>query len=254
MKLNLFFLPITLLILVLFPVIYFWIYFLPQKWQVTISRIPVKIWCKTVFISFGIKLHYHGETTLKKKPLVILSNHQSSIDSILVLFFFHCGFITKYSLAIPLLGWSQKILGSIRINRSSIASFRKVRLKCSQRLKQKITICLFPEGTRGSDNKLLPFKRGMLDFYYREQVATLVLVNYAVYPDDDQKKAFPFWGKKIILCECGFVDPKNYSNLKLFIEACQQRMIPRLKAERYHSEKAETLYHSNRRFMILQNN
>ena len=98
MKLNLFFLPITLLILVLFPVIYFWIYFLPQKWQVTISRIPVKIWCKTVFISFGIKLHYHGETTLKKKPLVILSNHQSSIDSILVLFFFHCGFITKYSL------------------------------------------------------------------------------------------------------------------------------------------------------------
>ena len=134
---------------------------------------------------------------------------------------------------------SQKILGSIRINRSSIASFRKVRLKCSQRLKQKITICLFPEGTRGSDNKLLPFKRGMLDFYYREQVATLVLVNYAVYPDDDQKKAFPFWGKKIILCECGFVDPKNYSNLKLFIEACQQRMIKGL-------EKAETLYHSNK--------
>ena len=77
MKLNLFFLPITLLILVLFPVIYFWIYFLPQKWQVTISRIPVKIWCKTVFISFGIKLHYHGETTLKKKPLVILSDFSS---------------------------------------------------------------------------------------------------------------------------------------------------------------------------------
>ena len=42
MKLNLFFLPITLLILVLLPVIYFWIYFLPQKWQVTISRIPVR--------------------------------------------------------------------------------------------------------------------------------------------------------------------------------------------------------------------
>ena len=37
----------------------------------------------------------------------------------------------------------------------------------------------------------------------------------------------------IILCECGFVDPKNYSSLKLFIEACQQRMIKGL-------EKAET--------------
>ena len=70
MKLNLFFLPITL-ILVLFPVIYFWIYFLPQKWQVTISRIPVKIWCKKVFISFGIKLHYSWKITLKKKPKVI---------------------------------------------------------------------------------------------------------------------------------------------------------------------------------------
>ena len=239
MKLNLFFLPITLLILVLFPVIYFWIYFLPQKWQVTISRIPVKIWCKTVFISFGIKLHYHGETTFKKKPLVILSNHQSSIDSILVLFFFHCGFITKYSLAIPLLGWSQKILGSIRINRSSIASFRKVRLKCSQRLKQKITICLFPEGTHGSGKELLPFKRGMLDFYYSHQVPTLVLVNYSVYRYLLQKKIFSFFGKKIILYNCGFVDPKNYSNLKLFIEACQQRMIEGL-------EKAKTLYHSNK--------
>ena len=129
MKASLFFLPVNFLILVLFPVVYFWIYFLPQKWQVAVSRIPVKIWCKSLFISFGIKLHYYGETTFKKKPLVILSNHQSSIDSILVLFFFHCGFITKYSLAIPLLGWSQKTLGSIRINRSSIGSFYKVRLK-----------------------------------------------------------------------------------------------------------------------------
>ena len=168
-----------------------------------------------------------------------MSNHQSSIDSILILFFFHCGFITKYSLIIPLLGWGQKVLGSIRINRSSIASFRKVRLKCSQRLKQKITICLFPEGTHGSGKELLPFKRGMLDFYYSHQVPTLVLVNYGIYRDLLQKKAFPFLGKKIILCECGFVNPKNYSNLKLFIEACQQRMIEGL-------EKAETLYHSNK--------
>ena len=223
----------------LFPVVYFWIYFLPQKWQVAVSRIPVKIWCKSLFISFGIKLHYYGETTFKKKPLVILSNHQSSIDSILVLFFFHCGFITKYSLAIPLLGWSQKTLGSIRINRSSIGSFYKVRLKCSQRLKQKITICLFPEGTHGCGKKLLPFKRGMLDFYYRHQVPALVLVNYGIYRDLPQNKKFPFLGKKIILCECGFVDPKNYSSLKLFIEACQQRMIKGL-------EKAETLYNSNK--------
>ena len=79
----------------------------------------------------------------------------------------------------------------------------------------------------------------MLDFYYSHQVPTLVLVNYSVYRYLLQKKIFSFFGKKIILYNCGFVDPKNYSNLKLFIEACQQRMIEGL-------EKAKTLYHSNK--------
>ncbi len=235
MKFNLIFALIALLFFLFIPIVLFWVYFLPQKWQAKISRIPAKIWCKSLLTGFGIKLHYYEETPLKTKPLIIFTNHQSSMDASIIMCFFGCGFITKYSLAIPFFGWNQKLLGSISLKRSSIASFCRVKLKCEQRLKQKIPLCIFPEGTRGNGKKLAPFKRGLIDFYYHHQVATLILAHYGSHLILPSNKTFPVLGKKIVVYNCGFVYPKNYSSLELFIKACHQRMVAGL-------EEAKVLY------------
>ena len=171
MKYNLFCALIALLLFLFIPVVFFWVYFLPQKWQAQILKIPVKIWCKCLLIGFGIKLYYYEKISLKTKSLVIFTNHLSSMDASIIMSFFHCGFILKSSLMRNPFGWCQKFFGSVSLKRSSITSFLKARIKCEKRLKQKLTLCLFPEGTRGNGKKLAPFKRGMIDIYYRNLTA-----------------------------------------------------------------------------------
>ena len=103
MKFIIFF-PLAIIILLLAPIVFFFAYFLPQRWKVQIVKLPLKIWCKSLLLSFGIKLHYHKKQfpPFTKKPLLILSNHQSYIDIILLIYLFQCGFILKSSLMFTL--------------------------------------------------------------------------------------------------------------------------------------------------------
>ena len=235
MKYNLFCALIALLLFLFIPVVFFWVYFLPQKWQAQILKIPVKIWCKCLLIGFGIKLYYYEKISLKTKSLVIFTNHLSSMDASIIMSFFHCGFILKSSLMRNPFGWCQKFFGSVSLKRSSITSFLKARIKCEKRLKQKLTLCLFPEGTRGNGKKLAPFKRGMIDIYYRHQISPLILAHYGSHLILPRNKRIPILGKHVVIYNCGLVHPKDYSNLKLFIKACQQRMVTGL-------EKAKIFY------------
>ena len=102
-------------------------------------------------------------------------------------------------------------------------------------MKQKLTLCLFPEGTRGNGKKLAPFKRGMIDIYYRHQISPLILAHYGSHLILPRNKRIPILGKHVVIYNCGLVHPKDYSNLKLFIKACQQRMVTGL-------EKAKIFY------------
>ncbi len=230
MKFIIFF-PLVILLLVLSPIIFFWAYFLPQSWQTQILKITLKIWCKSILLSFGIRLRYCKKPSASfiKKPLLILSNHQSYMDIALLIYLFQCGFILKSSLMFTPFGWSAVFLGSISLRRTSISSFKQTRKKCEKRLRQGVSLCLFPEGTRSNGEKLLPFKRGLLDFYYQNQTPTLVLAHYGSHLILPKNSFFPAFGKTTVAYNCGIIEPKNYASLKQFIEACQQETALGLK-------------------------
>ncbi len=97
-----------------------------------------------------------------KTPYVIISNHQSLLD-ILILFCLKCNYkwISKIENSrVPFLGWYMLMANYIYIDRGNKDSKAVMMKKCDENLKKGISILLFPEGTRSHDKEIGPFKLG----------------------------------------------------------------------------------------------
>ncbi len=132
------------------------------------GRIAYKIarfWTWAILKIGGIRLKAKGLGSLdSSRPYVFISNHQNNID-IPVLFHSLRGFqlrwvAKKELIYVPVFGWAFWASKHILVDRSSrskaMASIKKAR----EKVKGGISVVFFPEGTRSSNGRLLPFKRG----------------------------------------------------------------------------------------------
>jgi 1-acyl-sn-glycerol-3-phosphate acyltransferase len=98
----------------------------------------------------------------KSKTYIIISNHQSMLD-ILLLFrlFTHFRWVSKVEIfRIPVIGWLMTLNSYIRIKRGDKKSILRMMDTCRKVLKSGISILMFPEGTRSEDGNLGNFKDG----------------------------------------------------------------------------------------------
>ena len=103
------------------------------------------------------------EKIKKGKPYVIVSNHQSLLDILVVLdqLPLHFKFIAKRELFwIPFLGWHLFLAGYIPLKRGDADSGRRALLKAQEWLKRGVSVLFFPEGTRSLDGQIREFKPG----------------------------------------------------------------------------------------------
>ncbi|MBI1748963.1 MAG: 1-acyl-sn-glycerol-3-phosphate acyltransferase [Acidobacteria bacterium] len=102
------------------------------------------------------------ENVDRRKAYVMISNHQSMAD-ILIVFrtFLHFKWVAKRSLfKVPLLGWNMWLNGYVPIERSDATSRDQCLDACRAWLKKGSSIFFFPEGTRSPDGQMKPFKVG----------------------------------------------------------------------------------------------
>jgi lysophosphatidate acyltransferase len=119
----------------------------------------------TVGVKFDI-MDNGREKLDAKRPYVIVVNHQSELDILLLGWIWpkHCSVTAKKSLKIvPILGWFMTASGSVfidRANRDQAVKAFAGAAKTMQDLGQSVLI--FPEGTRSysTEPMLLPFKKG----------------------------------------------------------------------------------------------
>jgi 1-acyl-sn-glycerol-3-phosphate acyltransferase len=98
----------------------------------------------------------------KKKPYIFMPNHTTLWDV-----FAAGAFFPVYVSALeahthfkwPVYGWAIKAYGQIPINRKNPKASWNAYLKAIEKLKQGISIIVFPEGTRSPDGKLQRFKK-----------------------------------------------------------------------------------------------
>lgn len=98
----------------------------------------------------------------KHKGFVIVANHRSFADIIcLHLLQRHFKWVAKDSLfRIPVIGWVMSLVSYIPLERNRHGSIRSTFKEASKWLHKDISVLIFPEGTRNSNDSLAKFKNG----------------------------------------------------------------------------------------------
>jgi 1-acyl-sn-glycerol-3-phosphate acyltransferase len=125
------------------------------------------LWCRLVLIwlriSCGIYHRIEGLQNMPDHPVIVVSNHQSTWETIFLyqLFTPVCPIIKKELLDIPFWGWAIRLQEPIAIDRSKPREAGKSLLtQGALRLKDGLSIMVFPEGTRTKGNRVGKFSRG----------------------------------------------------------------------------------------------
>ena len=97
-----------------------------------------------------------------RRPYVVIANHESYADIFLISCFpWEMKWLSKDTMfRIPLMGWMMQMAGDIRLVRGNRDSSLDAIAQCRDRLSKKVSVMIFPEGTRSRDKEMLPFKDG----------------------------------------------------------------------------------------------
>ena len=97
-----------------------------------------------------------------RKPYVVVSNHESFTDILLISHLpWEMKWLSKAELfRIPVMGWLMQLAGDVPVKRGFGPSAVEAMAKCREILARKVSVMIFPEGTRSQTSELLPFKDG----------------------------------------------------------------------------------------------
>jgi 1-acyl-sn-glycerol-3-phosphate acyltransferase len=97
-----------------------------------------------------------------RRPYVVVSNHESFTDILLISHLpWEMKWLSKAELfRIPIMGWMMWLVGDIPVKRGFGPSAIEAMARCRKALANRVSVMIFPEGTRSRTAELLPFKDG----------------------------------------------------------------------------------------------
>ena len=182
-----FYILVALPIVVLFPILF--ISISREQWYPYFFKLA-RFWAKFILIGMGFRYQILiEETPNPKKSYMFVANHTSMADIMLMLVTVKNPFVFvgKQELAkIPLFGFFYKRT-CILVDRNSAKSRQSVFLRAQRRLKQGLSICLFPEGGVPEEYILLDtFKDGAFRLAINHQIPVVPITF------QDNKKRFSY--------------------------------------------------------------
>ncbi len=134
-------------------------FFKPQKSFPVISFL-FRMTFRVLFIKVEV---IYDEELERGKPYIFMANHTSFWDEFVAgatFPFYMCALEAHTHFRWPIYGWVVRAYGNIPINRKSPKSSWNSYLRAIERMhKDKISIIVFPEGTRSKDGKIQRFKK-----------------------------------------------------------------------------------------------
>jgi 1-acyl-sn-glycerol-3-phosphate acyltransferase len=210
-----------------------WLFTFPFDPMRKIIHWHSNIWAKMHYwMNPDWKVHYTGGEHVKQdKPYVIICNHQSLLDIVLM---YYIPRIFKWvskeeALRVPIVGLALLMHRDILIRRGSSSSIKIMVKKANCFLDHNVCVCVFPEGTRTSDGQIHPFKEGAFMMAKLTHTAILPVVmngNFDVMP----KKSYRIKAKQEfhikVLPEISVAEVDNTS-----VKALTQKMYDLMLAE-----------------------
>jgi 1-acyl-sn-glycerol-3-phosphate acyltransferase len=142
-----------------------------------IPHLIARLWGKIQLRTTGTRVYLRGLENLDRhRSYILVSNHRSSFDIFALLGYLPMQFrwTAKAELfRIPFMGWAMARIGYIPIERDSPMKAYRSMLKAAEKVKQGVSIIIFPEGTRSPDGRLQPFKKGVFLIALKSQAPIL---------------------------------------------------------------------------------
>ncbi|KAI8099833.1 uncharacterized protein BX664DRAFT_377523 [Halteromyces radiatus] len=134
----------------------------------------------------GLRTTIIGQENILQSPAVYVCNHQTSLDIMVMgsMYPKNTSVVAKKELKYyPFLGWFMTLSNAIFLDRKNRTNALKEARQAAEDIhKKKISVWLFPEGTRGHSSKvdLLPFKKGAFHMAVQARVpiVPVVIANY----------------------------------------------------------------------------
>ncbi|MHB1225015.1 MAG: lysophospholipid acyltransferase family protein [Gemmatimonadaceae bacterium] len=148
-----------------------------------------KSWTRLLVGAAGVRIVLHDEHRMAEGARVYASNHVSWYDVfVLASVIPHYKFVAKAELfRIPIFGPSARAVGTIPIERDNRKAAFGAYAEAARRIRAGASVIVFPEGTRGRDYPLRPFKKGPFVLAIAAQAPVVPVVVYgtiAVQPRD----------------------------------------------------------------------
>ncbi len=169
------------------------------------SEALVKGIFRIMLFTAGVKLTVVGKENIPKDRAVLyIPNHRSYFDILIVYTQVPgpCGIIGKDSLRkIPLLATWMDTVNCLLLNRENVREGLKTILAGIEKLKNGISILIFPEGTRSKEEGMLPFHEGSFKLATKSgcPIVPIALTN----TDDIFEKHFPFCRRTAVTMTIG---------------------------------------------------
>jgi 1-acyl-sn-glycerol-3-phosphate acyltransferase len=158
---------------------------LPNRWKM-VSRL-MRSMALILRSILNIKVSVVGdEGQLERGGFVIISNHMSYVDGIILGSIFPLLFVSKREVkSWPIVGQWNALCGTVYINRQRKGLVAALVREMREKLAQEANILLFPEGTSTNGDRLLPFQTAPLAAPLRSR-AIIVPVTLVYTRIDDQ--------------------------------------------------------------------
>ena len=193
------FLSLWVVFFVLVAIVHLWISILglPNRWKI-LSRLN-RNYTLLLRLILNIKVTIAGdEGQLERGGYVIIANHVSYVDGIVLGSIFPIVFVSKREVKKwPIVGQWNVLCGTIFINRQRKKEVGALVREMTRKLRQEANILLFPEGTSTNGEKMLPFQTAPLAAPLRSRLI-IVPVTLAYTTIDEQpvtavNRDFVYW-------------------------------------------------------------
>ena len=182
---------LALPLVIMGPVMF--LFLLKEKWY-PYFFVLARIWAKSAL--FGTGFYYKIDREQKfeaNKSYMLIANHTSMTDIMLMLAVSNQPFVFvgKIELAkIPLFGFFYK-RSCILVDRSNSRSRMEVFEQAQKRLKQGLSICIFPEGGVPTDESIVlaDFKDGAFRLAIEHQIPIVPIT----FPDNKTRMSYTFF-------------------------------------------------------------
>ncbi len=127
-------------------------------------------------LGIDVTVHEREKLPVRRKVRLVVSNHLSSLDILVLLSLVPPVFVASVELKNRLLtGMIARCGGSIFVERRSAASLKKEIDEIARVLREGFTVVVFPEGTTSNGACVKPFKNSLLDAAIKSGIKVLPL-------------------------------------------------------------------------------